>query len=413
MDRRRLPVIILLVTLELPALSPSFAQPSDDAGPGPAIESPPPPAEAVRSEPRLPEFTPSEREDAVMVLGELRGAVRVAPESAADRLKLAQGLYRIGDLDAAIEECRVAVRLQPDDAKAHLQLGVILMAKQDWRAAASVLKEAVRLDPGQAHAHYSLAGVQYSLGNVKAAIQSYRQSLELQPHFPDARYRLALLLKLTSRDREAAQFMEEAAVGGVPQAQFFLGNAYKNGQGIDKNLGQAIFWWTRAVEFGHQSAADALSKVRRQALSSDRTDRRRQEALDAFQAYREKLWDQFPDYSRTDEEPLGARLLKDNRADYAVSTLLKEGYALSEPAQAELARLYESGWDQRLAPYDKKILACFETTAAEGFLPARKILARIHARGLGVPPDLHKAKALLKGLPKQEIGSLLDEPGPQ
>ncbi len=33
----------------------------------------------------------------------MRGAVRVAPQSADDRLKLAQGLYRLGDLDAAIE----------------------------------------------------------------------------------------------------------------------------------------------------------------------------------------------------------------------------------------------------------------------------------------------------------------------
>jgi len=346
------------------------------------------------------------------MLGELRSTVRNFPDSAANRLKLAQGLYRIGDLDAAIEECRVAIRLNQDDAKAHLQLGVILMAKQDWRAAASVLKEAIRLDPAMAHAHYSLGIAQYSLGNVKAAIQSYREALEWQPYFPDARYRLALLLKLSNQRKEAAQFMEEAARGGVPQAQFFLGNAYKSGQGVDKDLAQAIYWWTKAVEFGHQPAADALSKLRRQALSPKLSDKRRSEALGAFQAYRSRLWDEFPEYPRTDDgETLGTTLLLHNRADYALSILLKEGYALSEVALGELTRLYQIGWDPHLAPFDKKILTCLETTAAEGLIPAKKVLARIYGRGLGMEPDLRKAKATLKGLPKQEMKSVLEELG--
>ena len=95
-----------------------------------------------------------------------------------------------------------------------MQLGIILMAKQDGHAAATALMEAILLNPEFTHAHYSLGSVQYALGNLKAAVQSYRRALELQPHFPDARYRLALVLKLTNRDQEAAQLMEEAAAGG-------------------------------------------------------------------------------------------------------------------------------------------------------------------------------------------------------
>ena len=113
-------------------------------------------------------------------LGTLRNAVRLSPDSAEDRLKLAEGLYRIGDLDAAIDECRVALTLESHNADAYLQLGVALMAKQDTRAAATPLKEAIRLDPELTLAHYSLASVQYSLGHLTAAIQSYRRALELQ-----------------------------------------------------------------------------------------------------------------------------------------------------------------------------------------------------------------------------------------
>jgi len=420
MRRRVVLVTILVVPLLFELHGESSAQtPDEQMATPPVIESPDPnlnvdpnpvPQPPQQDEHHPAEWTEHERNNAVFMLSELRGRVRTFPASAEDRLKLAQGLYRVGDLDAALDECRVALKLQPNNARALLQLGIILMAKQDGRAAATALMEAILLDPELTHAHYSLGNVQYSLGNIKAAIQSYRRAIELQPHFPDARYRLALLLKLTNRDQEAAQFMEEAAIGGVPQAQFFSGNAYRSGQGVAKNLGRAIFWWAKAVEFGHQPAAETLAKLRRQALSADQTDRRRNDALEGFRTYRALLREEFPDYNRPDEqETLGATLLKNNRPDDAVTALLQESYALSDVALNELATLYEAGWQQHLAPFDKKMLVCIETTAAEGFAPAKKALARIYGIGLGMAPDRAKAKAALKGLPRQEAKALMDE----
>lgn len=344
------------------------------------------------------------------MLEDLRNAVRLSPSNASNRLNLAQGLYRIGDLDAALDECRAAIALEPKSAAAHLQLGVTLMAKQEGRAAATALMEALLLDPTLTQAHYNLGSVQYSLGNLPAAIQSYRRSLELRPSFPDARYRLALVLKLTNRHQEAAQFMEEAAVGGIPQAQFFTGNAYRNGQGLEKNLAKAISWWTRAVEFGHPRAAEALSHLRRQALSPEQPERRRKDARDAFRQYRDSLWADYPNAERNDpNDSLGIALLNTSESPDSITVLRHEASALSEPAQAELARLYETGLDSRLAPFDPRILACFETTAADGFLAAKKALARIYGKGLGITADMQKANAILKGLPKQDAKLILDE----
>lgn len=410
MMRRLVLVILLLAHLVIrPPVHSSVAQTPDEQVP-PALPTESSPPARHQDEHLLPEFLPHDREDPVMALGELRGNVRNFPQSADGRLKLAEGLYRIGDLDAAIDECRAAILLKPDHAKAHLQLGVALMAKQDWRAALTELRETTRLNPELTQAHYNLGTLYYTTGNLKAAIQSYRQALELDTSFPDARYRLALVLKLAHRDQESAQHMEEAARGGVPQAQYFLGNAYRTGQGVEKNGALTVYWWTKAVEFGHQQAAASLSQLRRQALSSTQPEKKRREALEAFQRYRETLWDKFPDLTRNDDgETLGTTLLKQNRADYAISILLQEGYALSDMAQIELARLYEEGWEQHLPPFDKKILACFETTAGEGFVPAKKILAGIYAKGIGVPPDTQKAKAVLKGLPKNEIKAVIEE----
>ncbi len=392
----------------------SFAQEPENIPP-PIIESPPPsseasPTPAPTDEHQLPEFLPHERADPVMELGEWRRAVLVSPDSADLRLKLAQGLYRIGDLDAALDECRVAITLNTTNAKAHLLLGVTLMAKQDARAAALALMEAIRLDPALTHAHYSLGSVHYSLGHLTAAIQSYRRTLELQPNFPDAHYRLALVLKLRNRHQEAVQLMEQAAIGGVPQAQYFMGNAYRNGQGVDKNPALAIRWWTKAVEFGQPRAAESLSLLRRQALSPDQSQRRRNDASEAFRQYRDALWTAYPDTERIDPtESLGIALLKDSHASDGVTALFAEAVALGETAHDELARLYETGLDPHLAQFDSRILACLGTTAADGFIPAKKALARIYGKGLGVAPDVRKANALLKGLSKQETKAILNE----
>jgi TPR repeat protein len=106
---------------------------------------------------------------------------------------------------------------------------------------------------------------------------------------------------------------------------------------------------------------------------------------------------------------LGIALLKDSQASNGVTALFAEAFALGEPAHDELARLYETGLDTHLAQFDKRILECFSTTAADGFIPAKKTLARIYGKGLGVAPDLQKAKAMLKGMSKQEMRAILDE----
>jgi len=346
----------------------------------------------------------------VTVLGELRSAALLSPNDADVRLKLAQGLYRIGDLDSALDECRVAIKLDSRNAKAYLQLGVTLMAKHDEQAASIALMDAIMLDPQLTLAHYSLGSVQYSLGNLPAAIQSYRKALDLRPNFHDARYRLALVLKLSNQDREATLLMEDAANSGIPQAQYSIGNAYRHGQGVEKNMALAIRWWTKALEFGQQRAAESLSQLRRQALSPDQPEQRRMDAMTAFRQYRRELWDDYPSTgSHNSNESVGIALLKSGQASNGITALFAEAFALGEDAHDELARLYETGIDTSLAQFDKRILACFATTAADGFIPAKKALARIYGKGLGVVQDLQKAEMVLKGLPKEEMNAVLDE----
>jgi len=132
--------------------------------------------------------------------------------------------------------------------------------------------------------------------------------------------------------------------------------------------------------------------------------------IEAFRQYRENLWADYPDAVRNaPNESLGVTLLKDSQASNGVMALFAESFALDETAHDELARLYETGLDTRLAQFDSRILTCFAITAADGFIPSKKALARIYGKGIGVTPDLQKAKAVLKGLSKQETKTVMDE----
>src|SRR5690242_13820165 len=88
--RRSAPLNVLLISiLSLVSLEISHAQSPEEPAPTPLVETPPPPVNPPPEEHLLPELTPHEQEDAVLILGELRGAVRISPQSASDRLKLA------------------------------------------------------------------------------------------------------------------------------------------------------------------------------------------------------------------------------------------------------------------------------------------------------------------------------------
>ena len=86
-------------------------------------------------EPASADIQPPDHDSAVTAITALRDEVRLFPDHTDARMKLAQRLYLLGDLDAALDESRAALALHPDNAKAHAQLGVVLMAKQDLKTA--------------------------------------------------------------------------------------------------------------------------------------------------------------------------------------------------------------------------------------------------------------------------------------
>ena len=120
----------------------------------------------------------------------------------------------------------------------------------------------------------------------------------------------------------------------------------------------------------------------------------------AFREYRHGIWREFRELSPEDSsDEVGARLLRVGRPREAVPVLIKEAEALSDRAPVLLEALYEEGVGGHVAPFDTRIFEYFEMAATEGHPRSRLALARIYGLGLGVKPDLDKARALLKDHP--------------
>ena len=351
------------------------------------------------------------RGDTTTAATRFREALELEPDLIEAREGLGLALYETGDLDGAVEELRILLRRRPDAVRARYALATALMAKQDWSSARLELENVLRRQPGMVPALYSLGLVRYALGDLNGAIDAYRQALSLGADQPDTRYNLALVLKLAHRDAEATPEFVAAARAGHARAQFFAGTAYASGLGVEPDAARAIAWWSRAAGQGSAEAGAALRELRLTALGATRRPPGdRHAAEQAFHDYRAALWNDYPELTRAgDDDTVGGALLRQGRPVEAVPALISEALAFSEPAQTLLEEIYYHGVPDRIAQYDPRILAYFETAAADGQVRARLTLARLYAAGVGVPKDTARAIGLLKSTPHEDAQRLLQE----
>ena len=375
------------------------------------LASPDPSQEPATSDPVV-ETQVDAHTDPMSRITQLRETLRLQPDSVRTRVDLGDALYHIGDLEGAIEYYRDAIRRDPQQTEPRVQLATALMVKHEWAAAREELESLVTWQPDLAQAHYALGTVRYTLGDHAGAIEAYRQVLQLRPEFADVHYYLGLVLKLANQDAQATYEFLAAALSGVPKAQYFVGEAYAGGLGVERHLPAAIDWWLLAAEHGVPQAKEALAQLRRTAVFEDKhqPDASR-DARQAFADVRKHLWRRFPDVTserRDAETSIGVALLQQERGEEAIPVLIREASALSEPAQSALETLFDEGASQ-IDPHNSRILAYWKTTAEEGLPRPRLALARIYTHGLGVRQDLDQASRLLQGLHGEQAKALLKE----
>ena len=107
--------------------------------------------------------------------------------------------------------------------------------------------------------------------------------------------------------------------------------------------------------------------------------------------------EQFPDIHPSQNESFGTKMFSEHRSpELVLYTLLREDEVWKMPAQLLLHSIYFSSVEG-YQKYDKRILAYYLKTAAEGSPRAALELGVIYGLGLGVLKDSAKAKSLLEG----------------
>ena len=141
-------------------------------------------------------------------------------------IALAEGLERVGALDAAVEVWRAALAARPGDRKASRGLVLALVAAGRGPEAVTLARAAAEASPKDVEALFTL-GLAQSEQDVSAALAAMTRVVERAPDHTLARYNLALLLKRVDRLEEAiAELMRVVALEPRPEAHYALGIAW-------------------------------------------------------------------------------------------------------------------------------------------------------------------------------------------
>ncbi|RMF85083.1 MAG: tetratricopeptide repeat protein, partial [Nitrospirae bacterium] len=145
----------------------------------------------------------------------LRGALRLAPASAAGQANLGAALLRLGRNREALAHLETAVALDPGCAAAWCNLGLAELRLGRRRQAEAHLRRAAALDPGDVAPLVNLARLQAAAGEPEAALLTLRAALARPRVPPQAHLHLALLLERQGRRAEAADHLA-AYLAAIP-----------------------------------------------------------------------------------------------------------------------------------------------------------------------------------------------------
>lgn len=131
----------------------------------------------------------------------LRNVVRVSPGNANARIRLAEAMAAIGDLDGAIEQYRAALKLEPDYVPAMSGLATILMERKDYKSAETLWQKIIgQLDntptasqnPVLDSAYYGLGVTFMETKRYEQAVAAFKEALRIKADASDTHYQLSL-----------------------------------------------------------------------------------------------------------------------------------------------------------------------------------------------------------------------------
>lgn len=136
----------------------------------------------------------------------LREAVRLEPQRAEAFAEMADMLFRLGDLDRALNAYDLALRQQPTMRAALRGAAMVYRRKNDHAAAGRYLRTILRYNPSDAEVWMNLGDVAVFQGDELLARECYTRASQIDPDadqvIEDARKRLALMTESSRTPRQ-------------------------------------------------------------------------------------------------------------------------------------------------------------------------------------------------------------------
>jgi len=99
----------------------------------------------------------------------------------------------------------------------------------------------------------------YRTGDMVKAMTLWRQAAN--QNYAVAQARLGEVLDVAEQDEEAVSWFRKAAEQGNAAGEFGLGHMYASGEGIEKDIGKALYWIRRAADQDYLLAVEMLSRA--------------------------------------------------------------------------------------------------------------------------------------------------------
>jgi tetratricopeptide (TPR) repeat protein len=96
----------------------------------------------------------------------------------------ADGLYKEGRLERALDLYQEIVATEPGDAWAHGRIGAIMAQWERLDEAEAALRQALELDPKLSQVQSNLGNIFYARGDYQAALEKYQQAIAINPDNP-------------------------------------------------------------------------------------------------------------------------------------------------------------------------------------------------------------------------------------
>ena len=384
---------------------------------------------------------------------EFRNAVQIDPRSGEARLRLAESLFRTGDLSNALSEyvraadlletdaevqvkageyllaagsfnealarADRALKIAPNKIEAHILRGNALAGTRDLDGAVAEIEEAIRLDPGRGISFSNLGLVQSAKGQTVEAETAFRQAVTLAPNEPAVHLALANFLWSTGKLPEAEQSFGAAwkldpknthlnrvmaafclSTGRVAEAEKYLLQMVQSSPGLPTEFALTDYY---VATNRSKEAIQRLEKL--VAASPDLLEPRERLALAHIGGGdRKRAHALLDDILKENSTSPGAELLKarllvgDGKADEAFALVQKavQGDPKSIRAHYALGELYSARGD--LAGADKafrEVLRLNPRAVAAQVQLSRLQLAQGNSAG-----SLETAEAAAKNLPE-------------